>query len=43
VKIDCFECHSTKPDIDTAKLLLGKYPEDAELKELVDYLDGMTE
>ncbi len=43
VKLDCFECHSTKPDIDTARLLYSKYPGSSELAALVEYLSGVTE
>ncbi len=43
VKIDCFQCHSTRPDVDTAKLLLRKFPEDKDISALVTYLDGVSE
>ncbi len=43
VRIDCFECHSRLPDRDTANLLVRKYPDNADLKALADYLNGVTE
>lgn len=43
VKMDCFQCHKTTPDKDTAALLLKRYPENADLKALVAYLDGVKE
>ncbi len=40
VKIDCFQCHNSKPDEDSIRILLQKYPDS---RELADYLEGMTE
>ena len=43
VKLDCFECHSTKPDVDTARLLATKFPDSADLAALAEYLSGVKE
>ncbi len=38
VRIDCFQCHTASPDVASVRLLLRKYPDEA---ELVAFLEGM--
>ena len=40
VRIDCFQCHNSKPDADSIRILLRKFPDS---RELAEYLEGMTE
>lgn len=40
VKVDCFQCHNSKPDPEVQVRLLGAVPD---LKDLATYVDEVTE